>query len=134
MRWRERHLYPRHRVLQRSWRLSDEPIPADASTEERDPAYRASVKCKIFLGYTSNMASSGVREVVRYLVQHKLVQVVVVTAGGIEEDIIKCLAPTYMGDFALRGAELRRKGLNRIGNLLVPNDVRYLPLLYRGPL
>ena len=44
------------------------------------------------------------------------------TAGGIEEDFIKCLAPTYMGDFALKGSELRKKGINRIGNLLVPND------------
>lgn len=25
-------------------------------------------------------------------------------------------------DFALKGAELRRQGINRIGNLLVPND------------
>ena len=45
----------------------------------------------------------------------------VTTAGGIEEDILKCLAPHYMGDFALKGAELRSKGINRIGNLLVPN-------------
>lgn len=34
----------------------------------------------------------------------------------------QCLAPTYMGDFHLRGADLRRRGLNRIGNLLVPNS------------
>ncbi len=27
-----------------------------------------------------------------------------------------------MGDFALSGAELRAKGLNRIGNLLIPNE------------
>ncbi|XP_031261507.1 deoxyhypusine synthase-like isoform X2 [Pistacia vera] len=46
----------------------------------------------------------------------------VTTAGGIEEDFIKCLAPTYKGDFALAGAQLRSKGLNRIGNLLAPND------------
>lgn len=46
----------------------------------------------------------------------------VTTAGGIEEDLIKCLAPTYMGDFALAGAPLRQQGLNRIGNLLVPNN------------
>jgi len=45
----------------------------------------------------------------------------VTTAGGVEEDLMKCLAPHYMGDFALKGAELRRKGINRIGNLLVPN-------------
>lgn len=44
------------------------------------------------------------------------------TAGGVEEDFIKCLAPTYLGDFTLPGKELRMKGLNRIGNLLVPND------------
>ena len=44
------------------------------------------------------------------------------TAGGIEEDFIKCLAHTYMGDFALKGANLRSRGLNRIGNMLVPND------------
>ncbi len=44
------------------------------------------------------------------------------SAGGIEEDFIKCLAPTYVGDFALKGADLRKRGLNRIGNLLVPND------------
>lgn len=50
------------------------------------------------------------------------VDVVVTTAGGIEEDLIKCLAPTYKGDFSLPGAYLRSKGLNRIGNLLVPND------------
>lgn len=46
----------------------------------------------------------------------------VTTTGGIEEDLIKCLAPTYKGDFSLPGAYLRSKGLNRIGNLLVPND------------
>uniref|UniRef100_A0A2P2KK23 deoxyhypusine synthase n=1 Tax=Rhizophora mucronata TaxID=61149 RepID=A0A2P2KK23_RHIMU len=51
-----------------------------------------------------------------------MVDVVVTTAGGIEEDLIKCLAPTYKGDFYLPGAQLRAKGLNRIGNLLVPND------------
>lgn len=50
------------------------------------------------------------------------VDVMVTTAGGIEEDFIKCLAPTYKGDFALPGAQLRAKGLNRIGNLLAPND------------
>ncbi|KAG0023709.1 hypothetical protein BGZ81_007948 [Podila clonocystis] len=109
----------------RSWRLSDDPLPAqteDLDPELLDPAYRASVKCKIFLGYTSNLVSSGVREVIRFLVQHRLVDCLVSSAGGVEEDFIKCLAPTYLGEFALEGAKLRRQGLNRIGNLLVPND------------
>ena len=29
-----------------AWRLSDEPVPADASPEEADPAYRAKTRCK----------------------------------------------------------------------------------------
>ncbi|XP_056143868.1 deoxyhypusine synthase [Lampris incognitus] len=77
--------------------------------------------CTIFLGYTSNLISSGVRESIRYLAQHKMVDVIVTTAGGIEEDLIKCLAHTYLGDFAMAGKELRQRGINRIGNLLVPN-------------
>lgn len=44
------------------------------------------------------------------------------TAGGIEEDLIKCLAPTYVGSFSTPGADLRAKGMNRIGNLIVPNS------------
>ncbi|GMM29214.1 deoxyhypusine synthase [Martiniozyma asiatica (nom. inval.)] len=79
-------------------------------------------KTTIFMGYTSNLISSGLRDTLRFLVQHKMVSAIVATAGGIEEDIIKCLAPTFMGDFAAPGKQLRDKGMNRIGNLIVPND------------
>ena len=51
-----------------------------------------------------------------------MVDCIVASAGGVEEDFIKCLAPTYLGDFSLPGRELRDKGINRIGNLLVPNN------------
>ncbi|KAJ1650382.1 Deoxyhypusine synthase, partial [Dispira simplex] len=106
----------------RSWRLSDEPIKEDEAEEYRDPVLRAQTKCKIFLGFTSNLISSGLRETFRFLLQHRMVDCVVTTAGGIEEDFIKCLGPTYSGSFSLPGATLRQRGLNRIGNLLVPND------------
>jgi deoxyhypusine synthase len=79
-------------------------------------------KTTIFLGYTSNLISSGLREVLRYLVQHRHVSVIVTSAGGVEEDLIKCLAPTYLGSFTTSGASLRAQGMNRIGNLVVPNS------------
>lgn len=62
------------------------------------------------------------RETLRWLVQHKHVSAIVTTAGGVEEDFIKCLAPTYLGAFSTAGASLRAKGMNRIGNLVVPNS------------
>eukprot|EP01100_Stratorugosa_tubuloviscum_P015113 TRINITY_DN8490_c0_g1_i1.p1 TRINITY_DN8490_c0_g1~~TRINITY_DN8490_c0_g1_i1.p1 ORF type:complete len:392 (+),score=157.48 TRINITY_DN8490_c0_g1_i1:48-1178(+) len=104
------------------WRLSDDPISLDECDELKDIEARKKIKCKIFLAYTSNMISCGMREILRFLVQHKLVDVLVTTAGGVEEDFIKCLAPTFLGDFSLDGKTLRSKGLNRIGNLLIPNS------------
>ncbi|KAK4284038.1 hypothetical protein QN277_000921 [Acacia crassicarpa] len=83
------------------WSLADEAITEDCNEEEKDLAYRKSVRCKVFLGFTSNLISSGIRDTVRYLVQHHMVDVIVTTTGGIEEDLIKCLAPTYKGDFSL---------------------------------
>merc|ERR1719424_2243097 len=106
----------------RAWRLSDEPVAPDEDEELRDPAARAKVRCTIFMGVTSNLISAGTRETIRWLVEHRKIDCLVTTGGGIEEDIMKCLAPHYMGDFELRGAELRKKGINRIGNLLVPNN------------
>eukprot|EP00871_Galdieria_phlegrea_P002046 jgi/Galph1/2842/GphlegSOOS_G1504.1 len=88
----------------------------------RNPSSSDQSFCTIFLGYTSNMVSCGVREAIRFLVEHKYVDVLITTAGGIEEDLIKCFAPTILGSFALKGADLRQRGLNRIGNLLVPNE------------
>lgn len=79
-------------------------------------------KAAIFLSFTSNMISSGVREAVTYLVKHKKVRALVTSAGGIEEDIIKCLKPFALGQFNLPGTFLFENGINRIGNILVPND------------
>ena len=64
----------------------------------------------LFLGFTSNLISSGVREQLKFLMKNKMIDVLVTTAGGVEEDFIKCLAPTYLGDFHLKGEKLRKQG------------------------
>jgi len=97
-------------------------MPDDEDEDMRDADVRRKVQCVKYLGYTSNMISCGVRESILYLVKNRMVDVIVTTAGGVEEDLIKCLAPHYMGEFNLDGASLRSNGLNRIGNLIVPNE------------
>jgi deoxyhypusine synthase len=82
-------------------------------------------KAFIFLGYTSNMVSSGNREIIKYLVKNNKVNVLVTTTGGIEEDIIKCLGNFVLGDFRADGKKLRDEGINRIGNIFVANN-RYV--------
>lgn len=73
-----------------NWRLSDEPIKEDEDDDLKIMENREKVRCTIFLGYTSNMASCGMREYIRYLCQHKMIDCIVTTTGGIEEDIMKC--------------------------------------------
>lgn len=82
-------------------------------------------KATIFLGYTSNMVTSGLRDIITYLAKHNLVQVLVTTAGGVEEDIIKTQKPFVLGSFDASGEILREQGINRSGNIYVPND-RYI--------
>ncbi len=79
----------------------------------------------IFLGFTSNMVSCGVRDVIAYLCKEKLVDVVVTTIGGVEEDLMKCLKPFVLGSYDTPGKYLRDNGINRTGDIFIPND-RYL--------
>lgn len=103
------------------WRMPVEST-AKNETEESKHEEKDQIRCTIFLGYTSNMISCGIREIIRYLCQHKMVDCIVTTAGGIEEDIMKCRGNTYIGDFNLKGEELRKQKINRIGNMVIAND------------
>ena len=79
-------------------------------------------KAFIYLGYTSNIITSGLRDIVRYLAEHKKVDVLVTSGGGIEEDIIKCFGDFVVGSFSADGEKLREKGINRAGNIFIPNS------------
>ncbi|XP_011602221.2 deoxyhypusine synthase [Takifugu rubripes] len=111
------------------WKVMDE-----SSCKDHPPHCPCLSSCTIFLGYTSNMISSGVRESIRYLAQHRMVDVLVTTAGGIEEDLIKCLGPVYLGEFNLSGRDLYVKRINRIGNLLMPEENYRLLMEWMEPI
>lgn len=55
--------------------MSDRPILEAEAEEFKTPEYRANAKCTIFLSYTSNIISSGLRETIKFLVKHKLVRI-----------------------------------------------------------
>jgi len=80
---------------------------------------------KVYLAMTSNMISSGLREIITFLVKHKFVDVIVTAAGAVEEDVIKTMRPFVTGSFEVPGRVLFEKGVGRIGNIFAPYD-RYL--------
>lgn len=76
----------------------------------------------VFLGFTSNIISCGLRELIAYMVKEQWVDAIVTTVGGIEEDAMKSLGDFYIGSWDLNDKELHERGINRIGNILVPTE------------
>ena len=80
-------------------------------------------KVKIFLTFTSNMVTTGLRGFFAQLIDLGMADVIVTTVGGIEEDIMKALAERFLiGTFRSDDVALHEKGMNRVGNLMIPND------------
>jgi len=74
----------------------------------------------VFLTFTSNMVTSGLRGFFAQLISLKIPNVIVTTVGGIEEDIMKAKGEKFIvGNFQSDDVELHEKGLNRVGNLFV---------------
>ena len=77
---------------------------------------------KIFLTFTSNIISSGLREAVAYLAREDFVDVIITSSGSHTEDTIKASRSFRMGSWDADEAELREKGINRLGNIYVESD------------
>jgi deoxyhypusine synthase len=78
--------------------------------------------CVTFLSFTGNLVATGVRGVFKELVKRKLVDVIVTTCGGLDHDIARCWKKYYRGNFLMDDKMLYDKGINRLGNVLVPNE------------
>lgn len=79
-------------------------------------------KATIFLSLTSNMISSGLREIIAQLCEKKLVHCIITSTGAIEEDFMKASSPFVLGSFSADDSEVKENGMNRIGNILVKDE------------
>lgn len=79
--------------------------------------------CKIFLTFTSNMVTSGLRGLFAQLCSMKIPNVLVTTSGSIEEDIMKSLGASFeISSFSADDIKLHESGENRIGNLIIKTE------------
>ena len=79
-------------------------------------------KATTFLSFTSNMAASGLRGIFIDLVKNRKIDVIVTSSGTIDEDLIRAKRPYLKGSFEADDAKLGKEGINRMGNIYVPND------------
>lgn len=78
---------------------------------------------KVYLTFTSNMVTSGLRGLFAQLIELGLVDVVVTTTGGIEEDIMKATGEDFLiGRYKSDDVGLHEQGMNRVGNLMITNE------------
>jgi deoxyhypusine synthase len=78
---------------------------------------------KVFFTFTSNMVTSGLRGFFAQLIELGMIDVIVTTVGGIEEDIMKAKGEEFViGKFSADDVELYEKGVNRVGNLFIKNE------------
>ena len=78
---------------------------------------------KVFLTFTSNMVTSGLRGLFAQLCRLKILDILVTTSGSIEEDIMKSLGENFeLSNFYADDTAMHERGENRVGNLLIRNE------------
>ncbi len=78
---------------------------------------------KIFLTFTSNMVTSGLRGFFAQLCKLKIPNILVTTSGAIEEDLMKAMGEDFeLSSFHADDVALHERGKNRVGNLVIYNE------------
>lgn len=78
--------------------------------------------CVKFLSFTADIVATGTRGIIKELVKRKLVDVIITTCGTLDHDVARCWRDYYKGSFIMNDSRLHQEGVNRLGNVLVPND------------
>ncbi|MGB0653640.1 MAG: deoxyhypusine synthase family protein, partial [Thermoplasmatota archaeon] len=77
---------------------------------------------KVILSFPACIMATGTRGVLRDLVKHRKVDAIITTCGTLDHDLARLWEPYYAGRFDLDDRELHQHGVNRLGNVLVPNS------------
>ena len=79
--------------------------------------------CIKFLSFPACIVSTGLRGAIAQMIEKGLVDVIVTTCGTMDHDLAKAYGGAYYhGSFELDDNKLHKEGINRLGNLLIPNE------------
>jgi deoxyhypusine synthase len=82
----------------------------------------ADKECVKLLSFTADIIATGTRGVILEMVKRKMCDVIITTCGTLDHDVARCWKDYYKGSFMMNDSKLYREGVNRLGNVLVPND------------
>jgi deoxyhypusine synthase len=73
-----------------------------------------------FLSFPADIVATGTRGVLAGLVREGYVDAIVTTCGTLDHDLARSFRPYYHGEWNLDDADLHRRHLYRLGNLVIP--------------
>ncbi|MGA9839432.1 MAG: deoxyhypusine synthase [Thermoplasmata archaeon] len=73
-----------------------------------------------FLSFPADIVATGTRGVLATLIREGYVDAVVTTCGTLDHDLARAFRPYYHGAWDLDDADLHRRHLYRLGNLVIP--------------
>jgi len=79
-------------------------------------------ECVRFLSFPACICSTGTRGILKELLKRKLFDVVITTAGTLDHDLARVWENYYHGSFMVDDRELHKEGVNRLGNIFIPNE------------
>ncbi len=74
------------------------------------------------LSFPACIVATGTRGIICEMVKRKLVDIIVTTCGTLDHDIARNWKDYYHGSFFMDDAELHKKSINRLGNILIPHE------------
>ena len=83
-----------------------------------------------FLSFPADIVATGTRGVLATLVREGYVDAVITTCGTLDHDLARSFRPYYHGAWDLNDADLHRRHVYRLGNLVIP-EANYGTILER---
>jgi deoxyhypusine synthase len=78
--------------------------------------------CTNFLSFPACIISTGTRGIIKDLVRDKRFSVVITTCGTLDHDLARIWRDYYHGYWEADDAKLHQEGVNRLGNIFIPNE------------
>ena len=77
--------------------------------------------CIKFLSFPACICSTGTRGIIKDLLKYKLIDIVITTSGTLDHDLARIWENYYHGNFNADDIKLHKQGINRLGNIFIPN-------------
>jgi len=75
-----------------------------------------------FLSFPACIISTGTRGIIKELVKRKYFDVLITTCGTLDHDLARLWRDYYHGKFIADDSKLHQAGVNRLGNIYIPNE------------